>query len=98
MPPQRELQQGEVDPGVGKVLVEPQGPLEVLLGGLQFAQADFRDRQVWVEEGQMIIVPADTDHKPYAEDVCQVMIIEKASTDHTGGVDDPRRKTEHERI
>ncbi|NVJ99714.1 MAG: cupin domain-containing protein [Alphaproteobacteria bacterium] len=59
---------------------------------------DFRDRQVWLEEGDMIVVPKGVEHKPYAPKECSVLVIEKAETDHTGGIDDPRRKEKHERI
>lgn len=59
---------------------------------------EFRNHSQWLEEGQMIIVPAGTEHRPVAPEACSVMIIERADTDHTGGVDDPRRKTNHERI
>ncbi|WP_417463640.1 cupin domain-containing protein [Kordiimonas sp.] len=59
---------------------------------------DFRDREVWVEQGEMIVVPKGVEHKPYAPEICSVLIIEKADTDHTGGIDDPLRKENHERI
>ena len=28
---------------------------------------DYRDRQVWVEEGEFLIVPSDLEHRPVAE-------------------------------
>jgi mannose-6-phosphate isomerase-like protein (cupin superfamily) len=59
---------------------------------------DYRDRQVWIEEGTMVIVPKGVEHKPYAPEECSVLLIEKATTDHTGGVDDPRRIDSPERI
>lgn len=59
---------------------------------------DFRDKSVWVEEGDTLIVPAGVEHKPYAETECAVLVIENADTQHTGGVDDPRRKDTHDRI
>jgi len=59
---------------------------------------DFRDKQVWVEEGEVIVVPKGVEHKPYAPDVCSVLIIENAGTEHTGGIDNPLRKENHERI
>ena len=59
---------------------------------------DFRDSEKWVEEGEMIVVPKGVEHKPFAEQECAVMVIESAKTQHTGGVDDPRRKDVHERI
>lgn len=59
---------------------------------------DFRDKQVWLETGEMIVVPAGVDHKPFAENECSVLVIESSETKHTGGLDDPRRKDTHERI
>ncbi|SDD64479.1 cupin domain-containing protein [Kordiimonas lacus] len=59
---------------------------------------DYRDRQDWIEEGEMVVVPKGVEHKPYAPEECSVLLIEKASTDHTGGVDDPRRVENPERI
>ncbi|TNE65871.1 MAG: cupin domain-containing protein [Alphaproteobacteria bacterium] len=59
---------------------------------------DYRDRQVWVETGEMVIVPKGTEHKPYAPKECSALLIERATTDHTGGVADPRRQESPERI
>jgi len=59
---------------------------------------DFRDKQVWLEEGEILVVPKGVEHKPYAPDGCSVLIIESGDTDHTGGIDDPRRKDNHDRI
>ena len=59
---------------------------------------DFRDKQLWVEAGEMIVVPAGVEHKPFAEELCSVLVIEDADTLHTGGIDDPRRRDAHEKI
>ena len=59
---------------------------------------DFRDKQVWLEAGEILVVPKGVEHKPYAPDGCSVLIIENGDTDHTGGIHDPRRKDNHERI
>lgn len=59
---------------------------------------EFREREVWVEEGEMIVVPANTEHRPCAEKECKVLIIENAGTDHTGGIETELRKEGHERI
>ena len=45
---------------------------------------DFRDRQVWVEEGEFIIVPRGVEHRPYAENEVAVMLFEPESTLNTG--------------
>ncbi len=59
---------------------------------------DFREYSEWVEAGEMIVVEKGVEHKPYAEDVCSVLLFEKSSVDHTGGVDDPRHIDKPERI
>ncbi|MCK0071043.1 cupin domain-containing protein [Kordiimonas laminariae] len=59
---------------------------------------DYRDKQVWIEEGDMVVVPKGVEHKPFAPEECSILLIEKATTDHTGGVDDPRRVENPERI
>jgi len=48
---------------------------------------DFRDKSVEVNEGELIVVPKDTEHKPKAkEGEAWVMLIEPAQTYHTGNV------------
>ncbi len=59
---------------------------------------DFRDRQVWVEQGEIIVVPAGVEHKPFAENECKLLVIENAGTDHTGGIETERRQENHQRI
>ncbi len=59
---------------------------------------DFRDQQLWVEQGEMIIVPKGVEHKPFSADECCVLVVENASAEHTGGVDDPRTKVSHDWI
>ena len=59
---------------------------------------DYRDSQKWLEKGDMVIVPKGVEHKPYAKEECSVLFIEKATADHTGGVDDPRRIDSPERV
>ncbi len=57
----------------------------------------FRDRTERAGPGQMLIVPKDVEHKPQSAG-CSVLIMEKANTDHSGGVDTPLRQEHHERI
>ncbi|MBL4838585.1 MAG: cupin domain-containing protein [Kordiimonadaceae bacterium] len=59
---------------------------------------DFRDSHVWVEEDELFVVPKGVEHKPYAPEETSVLIIENAGTEHTGGIDSPLRKENHERI
>jgi mannose-6-phosphate isomerase-like protein (cupin superfamily) len=59
---------------------------------------DFRDRSVWIEQGQAIVVPRGVEHRPHADDEVEVLLFEPASTINTGEADDPRRRTELERL
>lgn len=44
----------------------------------------FRDRDVAMEEGDFITVPAGVEHMPVAEAECWIMLIESAGTLNTG--------------
>ena len=45
---------------------------------------DFRDRQVTLAAGEMMVVPRGVEHKPYAEAECQVLLLERAGLVNTG--------------
>jgi mannose-6-phosphate isomerase-like protein (cupin superfamily) len=47
---------------------------------------EFRDRQVWLEEGDLIVVPRKTEHRPVAEEEAHVLLFEPASTLNTGNI------------
>jgi mannose-6-phosphate isomerase-like protein (cupin superfamily) len=49
---------------------------------------EFRDRQVWLEEGEFIIVPRGVEHRPVADQEAHVLLFEPASTLNTGNVVD----------
>ena len=59
---------------------------------------DFRDRQVWLEEGEFIVVPRGVEHKPVAEEECWILLFEPASTLNTGNVVNERTLHELERV
>ena len=44
----------------------------------------FRDQDVPMEEGDLIVVPAGVEHMPHAEEECWIMMIENAGTSNTG--------------
>ena len=46
------------------------------------------DRSIWLEEGEMIIVPRGVEHRPVADEECHVMLFEPASTLNTGNIVD----------
>jgi mannose-6-phosphate isomerase-like protein (cupin superfamily) len=47
---------------------------------------DLRDRQLWLEEGEFLIVPRGVEHRPVAEHEACVLLFEPASTLNTGNV------------
>ena len=51
---------------------------------------DFRDHQVWVEQGEFLIVPRGVEHRPVAEEEVHVLLFEPAATLNTGDVRDER--------
>ena len=59
---------------------------------------DFRDRQVWLEEGEFLIVPRGVEHRPVAEEEVHVLLFEPAATLNTGDVRDERTVAELDRI
>jgi mannose-6-phosphate isomerase-like protein (cupin superfamily) len=59
---------------------------------------DFRDREVWIEEGEFLIVPRGVEHRPVAEEEAHVLLFEPAATLNTGNVQNERTLRELERI
>lgn len=45
---------------------------------------DFRDREVPVGAGEMIVVPRGVEHKPYAERECEILLLERRGVVNTG--------------
>lgn len=44
----------------------------------------FRDGKVDLKEGEMLVVPKGIEHRPIAEEECQIMLVESAGTVNTG--------------
>lgn len=59
---------------------------------------EFRDRNVWLEEGEFIIVPHGVEHRPVADEEAQVLLFEPASTLNTGNVRNELTLAELDRI
>lgn len=57
-----------------------------------------RDGDVWLEEGEFIVIPKGVEHCPYAEEECEVMLFEPASTLNTGNVVNERTRDRLERM
>jgi len=63
-------------PETDEVFIVVNGHLDIL----------FRDGKVSLEEGEMFVVPKGVEHKPVAENECQILLIEPAGTVNTGNV------------
>lgn len=59
---------------------------------------EFRDRAITVHEGEFIIVPRGTEHRPNAKEEVEVMLFEPASTLNTGNIITEKTKTELEKL
>jgi mannose-6-phosphate isomerase-like protein (cupin superfamily) len=49
---------------------------------------DFRDHTVLLKEGELMVVPKATEHKPFAEKPCRILLIESSDTIPTGDEDE----------
>jgi mannose-6-phosphate isomerase-like protein (cupin superfamily) len=59
---------------------------------------EFRDRHVWLEEGEFLIVPHGVEHRPVADEEAHVLLFEPASTLNTGNIKNERTVTQLDRI
>ncbi len=59
---------------------------------------EFRDREVWLEEGEFIVVPRGVEHRPVADEEVSVLLFEPASTLNTGNVRGELTAAELDRI
>jgi len=48
---------------------------------------EFRDGSVELKEGDMLVVPRGTEHRPMAEEECHIMLIEPRGVVNTGDAD-----------
>jgi len=51
---------------------------------------DFRDRQIWLDPGEAIIVPRGVEHRPHSDQETSILLFEPASTLNTGNVRNQR--------
>jgi mannose-6-phosphate isomerase-like protein (cupin superfamily) len=58
----------------------------------------FRDGDVPLETGEMIVVPRGVEHMPVADEECHVMLVEPKSTLNTGNVVGDRTVRELDRL
>jgi mannose-6-phosphate isomerase-like protein (cupin superfamily) len=56
------------------------------------------EREVWLETGEMIIVPRGVEHRPFAEEEVHLLLFEPASTLNTGNLENEMTKQTLDRI
>jgi len=61
-------------------------------------QMRFRDRDVWVHEGEFVIVPRGVEHMPVAPEEVEVVLLEPKTTLNTGNIQNERTVNDLERI
>ena len=52
----------------------------------------FRDGDVAMEEGDLLVVPAGVEHRPVADAECWIMLVEDAGTRNTGEAETARTR------
>ena len=59
---------------------------------------ELRNRDIWLEEGELLVVPRGVEHRPVAEEEVEVLLFEPASTLNTGNVENERTVHQLQRI
>ena len=59
---------------------------------------EFESKTLTINEGEFIIVPRGTEHRPNAKEECEVMLLEPGSTLNTGNVENERTLNKLQRL
>jgi mannose-6-phosphate isomerase-like protein (cupin superfamily) len=59
----------------------------VLKGQLEI---EFRQGRIYLNEGELFVVPSGVEHRPAATDECHLLLVEPAGTINTGAVIDEK--------
>src|SRR5579883_1915327 len=59
---------------------------------------ELRDGDIWIEQGEFVIVPKGVEHRPVAEEEVHVLLFEPATTLNTGNVRNERTLEQLDRI
>src|SRR5947199_4508592 len=57
-----------------------------------------RDQDIFLEEGEFVIIPRGVEHLPIAEEEAHVLLLEPQTTLNTGNVENERTVVDLERI
>src|SRR5215470_10898288 len=61
-------------------------------------QIKLRDRDIWLEEGEFVIIPRGVEHLPVAQEEVHVLLLEPKTTLNTGNTRSERTVDNLERI
>ena len=53
-------------------------------------QIQFRDKNIWLEPGEFLIIPRGVEHRPVAEEEVHLLLLEPKTTINTGNVVDDK--------
>ena len=59
---------------------------------------ELKERHLWLEEGEFIVIPRGVEHRPVAEEEAHILLFEPASTLNTGNIRNERTLNKIERI
>jgi mannose-6-phosphate isomerase-like protein (cupin superfamily) len=59
---------------------------------------ELRDKHIWVEEGEFLVIPRGVEHRPVAEEECWLLLFEPGSTLNTGNVQSERTVKELQHV
>jgi len=65
---------------------------------MQVRETPELQRDIWVEEGELIIIPHGVEHHPVAEEETHLMLLEPTTTVNTGNVASERTVLHVERL
>jgi mannose-6-phosphate isomerase-like protein (cupin superfamily) len=101
--PRRAARVNEIDVRLVKVKGEfvwhrhdDEDELFLVLSGRLLLQ--FRDREIWLEAGEMIVVPRGVEHRPVAPEEVHLMLVEPGTALNTGNVREARTVDDIEAI
>lgn len=60
---------------------------------MEYREAE-AEQSVWIEEGEMIVVPRGVEHRPVADEECEVLLFEPVSTLNTGNTENELTRKE----
>lgn len=61
-------------------------------------QIKLRDRDIWLEAGEFVVIPKGVEHLPVAQEEVHVLLLEPKTTLNTGDVKNERTVAHEERI